>query len=94
VSTRKTREIKSSLLVKGFQQESTHHEMYWLYISGKRTSIRTRISHGASEYDDKLLGLMAKQLKLRRNEFDEFIECPLTIEEYLKLLIERRHIQK
>jgi hypothetical protein len=94
VSVRKTKDIKTGLLAKGFEQEITHHEMYWLYVRGRRTSIRTRISHGAAEYNDKLLGLMAKQLKLRRSEFDDLIECPLSGEDYTKLLAERGHVQQ
>lgn len=94
MSTRKTKDIKKSLLAKGFQQESTHHEMYWFYIGEKRTSVRTRISHGATEYDDKLMGLMARQLKLRRSEFDDLIKCPLSGEGYSKLLIEQGHVQQ
>jgi hypothetical protein len=67
--------------------------MYWLCVHGKRTSIRTRISHGAKEYGDSLLGEMARQLKLRRRDFDDLIDCPLTAEGYLGLLAKGGHLK-
>ena len=67
--------------------------MYWLYVAGKRTSVRTRISHGASEYDDRLLGQMARQVGLRRHELDDLIDCPLDQAEYVRLLVERSAVR-
>jgi hypothetical protein len=93
MSSCETRKLKKALTSKGFQETDTHHEMYWFYAEGKKTSIRTRISRGKREYDDNLLGQMAKQVKLRRDEFDELIECPLTAEGYLKLLLKRGHVK-
>ena len=89
MSTRKTRELHNALLSKGFEQVNTDHEMYYLSVEGQRTSVRTKISHGANEYGDPLLGQMARQMKLARNEFEDFIDCPLTKTGYKDLLIER-----
>ena len=86
MSTRKTSQIKNSLTSKGFKPEYTHHEMFWLYVDDKRTGIRTRISHGKNEYGDNLLGQMARQIKLKRAELDDLIDCPLTGEAYLTIL--------
>jgi hypothetical protein len=86
MSTWKTKDIRKSLLVKGFQETNTHHEMYWLYVGTRKTSVRTRISHSESEYGDRLLNQMAKQVGLNRAEFDELIECPLSRDEYVQLL--------
>lgn len=86
MSPRKTKDIRKSLLVKGFKETNTHHEMYWLYVGNRKTSVRTRISHSESEYGDRLLNQMAKQVGLNRTEFDDLIECPLTHDEYLKRL--------
>ncbi len=93
MSTRKVRDIRRSLLVKGFEQQLTHHEMFWLIVNGKRTSVRTRLSHGAREYDDRLLSLMARQLHLSRREFDQLLDCPMSAEDYLRLLIDRGLVQ-
>jgi hypothetical protein len=78
----KTQNIRRSLLKKGFMQAQTHHEMYYYAIEGKKTSIRTRLSHGAKEYDDYLLGQMAVQLKLEKMEFLGLIDCSLSGEGY------------
>ena len=93
MSPRKTEELKRSLKKKGFQQQDTHHEMYWLYVNGKKTSIKTRISHGAQEYSDNLLSQMAKQVGLGKNEFDNLIDCPLSEEKYVQLLQEKGKVK-
>ena len=92
MSPRRTRDLAAALLRKGFGRDNTHHEMYWLYVGGKRTSVRTRISHGAREYGDSLLGQMARQLGLTRSEYDDLIECPMGGTEYVRLLTERGRI--
>ena len=93
MSTHKTRTIKTSLLHKGFKQKNTDHEYFWLYVEGRKTSVRTRISFGVNEYDDSLLGFMARQLKLQRRELDDFISCPLTKEKYLEQLIKKGDVR-
>jgi hypothetical protein len=94
MSTIKTRDIRKSLTGKGFQViECSHHEMLWLFAHGKKTSIRTRLSHGSDEYDDGLLGLMAKQLKLKRSELNSLIECPMSGDEYLNSLLQQGHVR-
>ncbi len=84
MSAIKTRDIERALTSKGFQKELTHHEMFWFFHKGKRTSIRTRISHSLKEYSDPLLTQMAKQMKLTREELDDFVDCNLSGEGYLK----------
>ena len=93
MSPRKTRVIENSLLDKGFRVDSTHHEMFWLYFNGKKTSIRTRLSHGKEEYGDKLLGRMAVQLKLRRKQLDLLIDCPLDGEGYAQILTDAGYLK-
>lgn len=93
MSPRKTDQIGAALTSKGFQAQDTHHEMYWLYVDGKKTSVRTRLSHGEREYGDNLLGQMAKQVGLVRRELDDLIDCPLTGPQYRALLIERGRVK-
>jgi len=93
VVAHKSKEIKQSLLQKGFRQSNTHHEMFYLFVNNKKTSIRTRLSHGISDYGDSLLGQMARQLKLERGKFEEFIECPLTEKEYIELVANKGFIK-
>jgi predicted RNA binding protein YcfA (HicA-like mRNA interferase family) len=93
LSTKKTSDIEKALLQKGFKRDNTHHHMYWLHAKGKKTGIRTRLSHGKEEYSDKLLAMMAKQLKIMKKQFDSFVECSLTGEQYIQLLIDEGKIK-
>lgn len=87
MSSRKTKQIAKALADKGFDPVDTHHEMYWLSVKGKKTSIRTRISHGLKEYGDPLLAQMAKQMKIKRDQLEQFIDCPLSKEGYVEILV-------
>jgi len=80
--------IESSLLKKGFVLRETDHRYYHFYYLGKKTSIRTKISKGSAykEYDDNLLGLMAKQVNLTKKQLLDLINCPLSQEMYITLL--------
>ena len=93
MSTYRKRKIKQALLSKGFHEIKTDHEMYRLWVKDKKTSVRTQLSFGSKEYGDNLLGCIARQMRLKRVELDEFIECPLGTSEYQKLLIERGHVK-
>ena len=83
----KTAHIRAALLRKGFREDLTHHRYLWLYVDNKKTSIKTRLSHGAKEYGDFLLSQVQKQLKLSRPELLRFVECPLDYEQYVRHLV-------
>lgn len=84
----KTRDIKSALLSKGFEVEETHHEYLWFYYDGKRTHIKTRLSHGIDEYGSNLINAMKKQLKLNsRQDIENLLKCPMTESQYIELLL-------
>lgn len=88
----KVRDVIRALTKKGFREAEGDHRFYFLWHNGRRTAIRTKISHGESEIHDKNCGSMARQIKLNRSEFDEFVECPLTAELYVELLIRAKHL--
>jgi len=90
---RKTKVIRAALLKKGFIGDETHHEIFWLVVDGKKTSIRTRISHGAKEYGDELLALVARQVGLSRQELYRLIDCPMDGQKLRALLVERGRIR-
>ena len=90
---RKTRTIRAAFLSKGFISDETHREMFWLVIDGKKTSIRTRISHGAKEYDDQLLTLVSRQIGLSKTELYRLVDCPMDGEKLKTLLVERRKVR-
>ncbi|MDF2889803.1 MAG: hypothetical protein K0R80_170 [Clostridia bacterium] len=90
MNTAKTKDIRASLNKKGFiEEEDRDHRYFFLTINNKKTSIRTKLSHGDSEIDSFLIGKMAKQTGLTNKEFEDLIKCPLTKDEYIKLLLER-----
>jgi len=90
--SRKTRTIKGSLENKGFKQSISDHYWYVLYIDKKKTSIRTKVSFGINEYGDDLLSKMSHQLKISKKELEGLIDCPLSGEEYISILKNKKII--
>ncbi|MCE5223773.1 hypothetical protein LLG10_06285 [bacterium] len=89
----KKRDIIASLERKGFQiHESDHRYLYFYWSNGKKTSIKTKISHGSgNEIDDNLVHLMATQCYLSKNDFVALIECSLSQNGYEEKLISNGH---
>jgi hypothetical protein len=89
----KTRDVSASLCGKGFREHTDRdHRYYFFYHAGKKSSIQTKISHNAGEIDDYLCSAMSRQIKLTRTQFRALVECPLTAEDNLKLMIDAKHI--
>jgi len=86
MSTKTTQQIRQSLTKKGFKEDKSHHCIFYLYINEKRYNIRTHFSHGKKECGDDLLGQMAKQLHLKKKDFDNLIDCSLGKEAYIQML--------
>ena len=84
MSKRKNDKIMNSLLKKGFEVSNTHHKYLCFYYEGKKTSISTHISHHKAEIGNKLRSLMAKQLKLSVEEFDNLIDCSMSKKELIE----------
>jgi hypothetical protein len=78
--------ISSSLQKKGFiiEEDRDHKCFFYHSTNGKRTNIRTKVSHGTKYkvIGDNLLALMSKQCKLSKTDFLDLIDCPLTRELY------------
>ena len=92
MSARATRVIRGALLKKGFESYETHHEMFFFCVDGKRTAVRTRLSQGNKECGSSLLGAMARQCRLSRSQFEELVDCPMSVEDYTNLLRSAGHI--
>ena len=69
--------ILKALKRKGFSSKMSSHIKLTFIFDGRDTSIRTWISHGKKEISDKLLGIMAEQLSLSRQELNDLIDCSL-----------------
>ena len=90
MSTRDRKDVEASLERKGFERDERHHH-YFVYRTqaGKKTTIRTRTSHSSSHKSlgDPLLAQMAKQCGgLRRADFLELVDCPLSRKSFERLV--------
>lgn len=83
---RNAKEISSALEKKGFLRRESKDAYFHLWVDGKKTPIFTKMSQGEREVHDGLLGAMARQLRLRRAQLDDLVECPLSKEEYVQIL--------
>lgn len=95
MKSRKSKDLKKTLLKKGFEinPKQQHHESYYLMIDGKKSHIHTYFSHGLSDYGSSLMGKMKKQLKfLESNLAEKFFDCPMSKEEYFAMLRENEEL--
>lgn len=85
---RKTADVVTGLQKKGFEPGKKTHHKYYVYrtTDGDLSVIRTYISHSSKELSDSLLGQMAKQCKLKREEFLRLVDCTLDQEGYQALV--------
>jgi len=86
---RKTKEMRSVLEKKGFIPANGDHVFLFLHVNGKKTRVRTKLSHGATEYGPPLLKLVAGQLHLTSSELDDLLDCPMSAIKYVGLLAQR-----
>lgn len=95
MKSRKAKDLQKTLLKKGFEinPKQHHHESYYLIIDGKKSHIHTYFSHSLSDYGTSLMSKMKKQLKfIETNLAEKFFDCPMSKEEYLKMLKENSEI--
>lgn len=89
---RKHKDIRSSLTAKGFEEDSSGHHIFFVYVDkeGKKTSIRTKMSHskGGSDVSDPLLSVMARQVRISNTDFKNLVDCPLDRDQYDQKVIE------
>ena len=72
------------------------HSFFTYYtLDGQKTSVWTKTSHGSSykTLGDQLVSLMAKQCGLNKCQFARFVECPLSREEFEKILVDTDRIR-
>ena len=94
---RATSDVKKALLKKGFREDvgrNRDHHYYFLYIDDDRKLIFTKISRGShKDIDDNLLNQMKKQIKLPKKQFNEYLNCTFSEEEYINYLQENNLLQ-
>ena len=82
------RKLQSALESKGFVKRDNDHEFYDLRVDGKKVGIQTKISRSPKfkVYEDSLLGAMARQLRISKDEMMRLAGCTLSGAAYLALL--------
>lgn len=89
--------VIAALTKKGFAQSKSKkdHIYFHLIFEGKEYPIRTKVSHGSahSEIGEVLIGQMAKQMMLSRQQFLDFVKCQISKEAYIQILKENGEIQ-
>lgn len=82
-------EVEASLCRKGFEESRDgDHRYFKLMCDGKYTGIQTKTSHG-TKYKDlgaPLVAAMARQIKLGKSEFLDFVQCSLSQKRYFEIL--------
>ncbi|GMO57796.1 MAG: hypothetical protein Ta2D_03560 [Rickettsiales bacterium] len=81
--------IQKSLTKKGFNEIGGDHYFFqYVLTDGTITNIKTKMSRGSSykTCNDSLLNLMAIQCKLDKKNFINLIDCPLSRDDYEKIL--------
>ena len=75
--------VMASLQKKGFLMTEGDHS-YFVYhtMAGKKTIVKTKVSHSGKDVSKVLMGFMAKQCKLTTSDFHELVDCPLSQEKY------------
>jgi hypothetical protein len=85
-----------NLKKKGFADSVNHsgdHKYLEYFVDGKLI-LYTKISHGSSkDLDDYLIRQMSNQCKLTKQQFSDLANCPLSSEEYIKILKEKGELE-
>lgn len=92
-TVRAKKDIESALSEKGFQREhGRDHIFYFFARGGRRTRVYTKVSHSGKDVGPKLISRMARQCKLTKAQFLGLVDCSLTGEGYLKVLMDGGHL--
>lgn len=88
-------DVERALQRKGFTLEKKRdHNYYFLYVNGKKTTINTKVSHGShKDIDDGLLNKMMRQMRLPKKEFNEYMNCTFSEDDYMEYLIRENYIE-
>lgn len=87
------RKVAASLQRKGFSPRQNDHTFFQLIVDGRDAGIFTKISHGAREIPTPLAKRMQRQMKLATSsQFRDFVECPMSHDDYLTLLRNQQDI--
>jgi hypothetical protein len=83
-----SRKAFTNLRKKGFIESSTKsndHKWLELYYQGKFI-LHTKLSHNNHDLGDYLIKQMSYQCHLQKDDFIDLVNCPLSKEEFFKIL--------
>lgn len=81
--------IVRNLTKKGFEpKEGDHLYLYYVRTDGRKTAIRTKVSHGSrgGDVNSGLVSAMARQCGLTTLQFKKFAECTIDQQQYEQIL--------
>lgn len=88
-------DVAKALRKKGFESyEGDHQRFRFVRSNGKVTSISTKISHGAKEIDKRLFAAMSRQVNLGKDQFDLYVRCMISREQYERILIDKKILKE
>lgn len=82
------KETYKNLKKKGFVDSERHSgdHLYLDFIYEGKIICYTKVSHSGKDITGGLIGAMARQILLSKNDFVAFAQCTLTQEKYLQKL--------
>lgn len=89
----KSRDVESALTKKGFKKTEGDHHIYFLWHNGKKTAVRTKISHNVADIHDRDCGYIARQMKITGPQFKNFVDCRLEAAAYCQILLDAKIIE-
>jgi hypothetical protein len=81
-----TRDVKQRCETKLSIQFKDGSEFNGWFKEGKSKIARITVAKGRKPIPPKTYKTMAQQLKLTTEQFDDFLECPIKLKEYLEIL--------
>lgn len=93
MSSLKPRVVIAGLTSKGFKESEGDHRYLILYVNGIKQGIFTKVSRSNKrEISEDLIHLMAKQVRLTKSQFLDLARCPMSEEEYIRILREKGEV--
>jgi len=80
------REVKQNLQRKGFKEKQGAKHILYIFMHKNKKICETHMSRNDQDLNDYLIGKMSKQLYLNKKDFIRLIDCPMSEEEYIKIL--------
>lgn len=82
--------VRSSLMKKGFVEVPDRKHIFYIFVyNGEETIFQTHMSHNQQPIYDYLISMMANQLGLSRKQFLGLVDCDLSEDDYISIVINK-----